>query len=45
MPRIINPAFFRPQPILVILVATLLTHIVLKPLYGAVDNEVTGDDK
>lgn len=45
MPRLINPALLRPQPILMIVLITLATHIVLKPLYGAVDSEVTGDDQ
>jgi hypothetical protein len=44
MPRLFNPALLRPQPILVIVLITLATHIVLKPLYGAVDNEVSGDN-
>jgi len=45
MPRLFNPALLRPQPILVILAVTIITHIVLKPLYGAVDSEVSGDDQ
>ena len=43
MPNLFNPAFLKPQNVALILAITLATHGILKPLYSAVDHDITGD--
>jgi hypothetical protein len=35
--KLINPALLRPQPIILIALITIATHIIAKPIYTAVD--------